>query len=173
MTEPVRHPRTLAAFRAALYLFAALVGGLLALLGVGVLGALLVVAVVGVATTGDVNLLAIGGLGVVTLVLVAASLLAVSVGTRSVERRVRRADRRPDPVEELTEAYVADDVDEAGLERGLEGLLDDTGDGASRAADRPRAGERRRWVRTVSDRVREAGRTVARDERPRDEERAT
>jgi membrane protein implicated in regulation of membrane protease activity len=173
MTEPVRHPRTFAAFRAVLYLFAALVGGLLALLGVGVLGALLVVAVVGVATTGDVNLLAVGGLGVVTLVLVAASLLAVSVGARSVERRVRRADRRPDPVEELTAAYVADDVDEAGLERGLEGLLDDTGADASRATDRTRVGTRRRRARTVSDRAREAGRTVARDERRREEERAT
>ncbi|MFD1512662.1 hypothetical protein [Halomarina rubra] len=124
MAERVRHPRLFSAFRAALYLFAVALGALLALVGVGALLAILVVGAVGVATTGEVNLLAVGGLSVLVVAVVALALAGLRLGVRHVETRVADADRLPDPLDELTTQYVEDAIDERELERRLDGVLD-------------------------------------------------
>lgn len=123
MDSEVTHPRTLALFRAVLYLatFVAALG----LVGVGlsVLGATLVLAGVSLFLTGDANALGLAllaGTGVVTTVGLA---VGVAVGARRLDRRVTDADRRPDPVEVLTQQYVAGDIDERTFERRVERLL--------------------------------------------------
>lgn len=123
MSGGVRHPRTIFAYRLLLYLGLAVVLGTLA---VGVAGYLLVVVAVG-----GLALLAGTGPGALTLVGVAAGgvgiAAVVGVGTavavRWAEHQVVAADRRPDPVEDLAERYVADELDEIEFERRLESVL--------------------------------------------------
>lgn len=153
MAERVRHPRLLSAFRTALYLSAAFVATLLALAGVAVLGAILAFAAFAVLTTGDVNLLAVGGLAVLVVALVGVGLAALSAAVRCVERRVERADRLPDPLDELKREYVVDAIDERELERRLDGLLD--ADGRRRPPSsggecRPRADDSHREAEDAS-----------------------
>lgn len=124
MVDRVRHPRLLSAFRVALYLCGGFAAALLAFTGVLALLTLLVLAGVGVLTTGDVNLLAVGGLAGLVVLLVVGGLAALRLTVRHVERRVRRADRLPDPLDELTGQYVAGTIDERELEHRLDGLLD-------------------------------------------------
>ncbi|AUV80281.1 hypothetical protein C2R22_00220 [Salinigranum rubrum] len=126
MDSEVTHPRTLALFRAVLYLatFVAALG----LVGVGlsVLGAAFVLAGVSLFLTGDANALGLALLAGTGLVTTVGLAVGVAFGARRVDRRVTDADRRPDPVEELTRQYVAGAIDERTFERRVERVL--TGD---------------------------------------------
>lgn len=123
MGRRLEHPRAVLAVRVLLYL------GLVAVLGtlaVGVVGYLVVVAAFGgialLAGTGPGALgllgLTVGGVGIAALVGVGAA-----VAVRWADRQVVAADRRPDPVEELAERYVAAELDEIEFERRLERAL--------------------------------------------------
>lgn len=135
MTERVRHPRALAAFRAALYLTAGVVA-----LGVAVLAATTVglVAIVGAVAllAGQADLLAVVVLVGLVVATTGPLLWGLAVAARRVDREVTEADRVPDPVERVKRRYVEGDVDEAELERRLEGLLAADGDDSRAAATR-------------------------------------
>jgi hypothetical protein len=128
MGRRLEHPRTILAVRIVLYLGLVVVLGTLA---VGLVGYLFVVAAVGgIALLADIGPgalplagLTVGGLGIATLVGVGAA-----IAVRWAERRIVAADRRPDPVEDLTERYVAAEMDEIEFERQLEAVL--TGESA-------------------------------------------
>lgn len=124
MDSEVTHPRTLALFRVVLYL--AVFAAALALLGIGlsVLGATVVIAGLSLLLTGDPNatgLALLAGTGLLTTVGVAALL---ALGARHLDRRVTAADRRPDPLDELSRQYVDGVIDERTFERRVERLLD-------------------------------------------------
>jgi hypothetical protein len=124
MDSEVTHPRTLALFRAVLYL--AVFAAALALLGVGlsVLVATVVIAGVSLLLTGDPNatsLALLAGAGLLTTVGLAALL---AFGARHLDRRVTAADRRPDPLDVLSQQYVDGVIDERTFERRVERLLD-------------------------------------------------
>lgn len=117
------HPRTILAVRVLLYFGLIVVLGVLAM---GVIGYLFVVA-----AFGGIALLAgssPGALPMVAMTLVGLVVattvgLGTTVVVRWADRRVVAADRRPDPVEALTERYVAAELDEVEFERRLEGVL--------------------------------------------------
>lgn len=152
MTDRVRHPRALAAFRAALYLTAGVVA-----LGVAVLAATTVglVAIVGAVAllAGQADLLAVVVLVGLVVVTTGPLLWGLVVAARRVDREVTEADRVPDPVERVKRRYVEGDVDEAELERRLEGLLAADGDD-SRATREPAARDRPAASRRARERAR-------------------
>ena len=121
--EKLEHPRTTLAVRILLYVGLVVVLGTLA---VGMVGYLFVVAAVGgiaiLAGSGTSTLalvgFAVGGVGIAVVVGV-----GTAVAVRWADRRVVAADRRPDPVEELTERYVDAELDEIEFERRLERAL--------------------------------------------------
>lgn len=134
MTEGVRHPRAFAAFRAGLYVLAGALALVLALSGLGILGAIAVLGAVAVVTTGDVNLLALGGLWGLVALAVALCAVGLRYGVRRVEATVRDADALPDPLDELKREYVGDRIDERELEHRLADVLDDAPGTADDAA---------------------------------------
>ncbi len=123
MDSEVTHPRTLALFRAALYLAAFVAALGLVAIGLSVLGVTLVLAGLSLLLTGDANALGLALLAGTGLVTTVGLAVVVAVSARRLDRRVTEADRRPDPVEELTQQYVAGDIDERTFERRVERLL--------------------------------------------------
>lgn len=124
MSPQVAHPRALAAFRlllvvARLVVTAVVVAATLGFLFVvGFFGALVAVLT---AESVLVPTLVLSGLG---LAAAGSALGAVFFALRLVERTVVRADRVPTPVEVVHRRYVDDELDERGLERELEAVLD-------------------------------------------------
>lgn len=133
MTGDVRHPRTFAAFRAGLYLFAGALVLLLVLSGLAVVGAIAVLGALAVLTTGDVNLLTLVGLSGLVALAVAVGSLGLRYGARRVEQAVRDADAVPDPLDAVKAEYVTDRIDEHELETRLASVLDDGDTGPSRS----------------------------------------
>jgi uncharacterized membrane protein YccC len=146
MDAEVNHPRTLRLFRVALALATAAALVVLVGLGLSVLGATFALAGFSLLLTGDVNALALALLAGTGLVAALALSVGVVVGARRLDRRVTDADRRPDPLDDLTRQYVEGTIDERTFERRVERVL---------VGDAPRA-ERRaagRVLRSVRARV--------------------
>lgn len=155
MSPQVAHPRALAAVRFVL----AVVGGVVtAVVLAATLGFLFVVGFFGVlvavltAESVLVPALVLSGAG---LALAASLLGALLFGLRRVERAVVRADRVPTPVEVVRGRYVAGELDEHGLERELEAVLDGetpAGVGRHRPGSFPEATGGPRLLERESDR---------------------
>lgn len=123
MTDRVRHPRALKVFRFGLYLFTAIAVLALAVATVLYLGAVVLVGGLAVLLTGSGESLPVIVL-VVLGILTSGTLVGLfGVGSRRLDRYVRRIDAVPDPVETLADLYVADAIDEYELERRLDALL--------------------------------------------------
>lgn len=125
MTRGVRHPRAVGAIRALLAIGLAV---FLGVVGLSVVGMLFVFVTVGsLAAIAGVGVDALALAGVATVAIVLAGIVATGavVAFRRAERRVIAADSRPDPVETLTERYVAADLDEREFERRLGHVLAD------------------------------------------------
>lgn len=120
MSDGVRHPRLVAAFRAVLYATAGTVAlgvALLAVLTVGFVVSAGGLAMVVNDTAPLVGVLVLSGLVLATS---AGLLWGLKVAVQRIDREVREFDRAPDPVEEVKERYVDGDVDEAALDRRLD-----------------------------------------------------
>ncbi len=82
-----------------------------------VMGAL---GVLSVLAFGDANTLVVTAFGAFGLLVSGAIGFVVVEGARRADRWLVEAARRPEPFEDVTTRYVAGDIDERGLERGLE-----------------------------------------------------
>lgn len=125
MDREVRHPRVIGVIRTLLSVGLAIGLGILALSVVGFLFVL--VGVGGVAVLAGVSVDALSLLGVAGVAIVLAGTVGVGLvyTFRRADQRIVEADKRPDPVEELAERYVAADLDEHELERRLGYVLAD------------------------------------------------
>lgn len=125
MDREVRHPRVIGAIRALLSVGLAIGLGILALSVVGFLFVL--VGIGGVAVLAGVSVDALSLLGVAGVAIVLAGTVGVGLvyAFRWADQRIVEADKRPDPVDELAERYVAADLDEHELERRLGHVLAD------------------------------------------------
>lgn len=136
--QPVRYPRAVTALRAVVYLFGASVAAVVLGSTAAFLAAAVVVGVLTALVAGSGTAALV--VGTVGLLVAALSLALVVLGTRRADRWLVRTARAPDPLERAADRYVAGEVDEAGLERELERVLDAPGDGpgtADRAGDPP------------------------------------
>jgi hypothetical protein len=142
----LRHPRTIALFRAVLGAGTAVAVVGVVGLGLSILGATVVLTGVSLVFTGDANAFGfalLAGTGVLTT---AGLALGIVVTARRIDRRVTAWDLGPDPLRELRQAYVAGEIDEVTFERRIGRLL---------VGDEPTP---RRWprLRRVPGRVGEA-----------------
>lgn len=120
MSDGVRHPRLVAAFRAVLYATAGTVALGVALLAVLTVGFVVSAGSLALALTGNAHLVAVFVLSALVLATSAGLLWGLKVAVQRIDREVREFDRAPDPVEEVKERYVDGDVDEAELDRRLD-----------------------------------------------------
>lgn len=120
MSDGVRHPRLVAAFRAVLYATAGTVALGVALLAVLTVGFVVSAGGLALALTGNAHLVAVFVLSALVLATSAGLLWGLKVAVQRIDREVREFDRAPDPVEEVKERYVDGDVDEAELDRRLD-----------------------------------------------------
>lgn len=123
MDSRVRRPRLLAVLRALLYLSATFAAVVLLSVALSFLGLLTLLGLVSLLLVGGVSelvVLAVSGLGLVAFGSV--GLLLVTV-TRRIDRYLVRTARVPSPLERVTASYLAGDIDERELERGIERAL--------------------------------------------------
>lgn len=106
-----------------LYLGLAVLLGTLALSMAGYLLVLVAVAGFSVLAGTGPTALSLAGLAAVGIVLFGVVGFGSVVSVRWIENRVEVADKRPDPVEELRERYLAAELDEFEFERQLERVM--------------------------------------------------
>lgn len=134
MGERVRYPRALAAVRFGIYAAAGVLAVVFGGVTLATLVALLAMSGLALVLHGTVNVVAIAGVAGIALVVLGLLVGGLAVGARRVDRALREAARRPDPVERLKQRYVNADVDEAEFESRLERLLGETAASTQRSS---------------------------------------
>lgn len=139
MVREIQRPRTLAVARAVTYVAAGVATLVLVGLTFGFLVLLTLVGVLSVAVFDGANGLGVVVLGVSGLLVSGLVAFALVTATRRVDHWLVETARGPDPLDTVTERYLNDELDEAGLERDIERVLggapSETGAGSTTPPD--------------------------------------